>query len=357
MADALPIPERVLLIRPSALGDVIRTAPALTSLRAAWPRARIDWLVNDTLVAAAKHHPAVSNVVPFPRRSVARGLRRLDTRPARALAATLRAGRYDLAIDLQGLLRSGVLSLATGARTRVGYADAREMGCLGYTRHVHVTPGLHHIDRDLALLRTIGVSPVPDLRVYAGPSDAAEIDAHPRLAGARFAVLSPAARGLGRCWPVERFAALARSLLSHAPDLGLDTVAVVGLPDERDYCAPVTALAATDGRVVDLVGATSIGGLIALVERAALVVCNDSAAMHLAVALGRPLVALFGPTEVERAGPYGRPGDVITRRRADERVRHRDIAPSRALMERIGLGEVVEACTLRLSRSSARTPA
>jgi ADP-heptose:LPS heptosyltransferase len=145
---------------------------------------------------------------------------------------------------------------------------------------------------------------------------------------------------------MERYAALVRYLLEHRSRLGLDAVVVVGLASEREMCAPL--LSTGFEGLVDRVGKTGVSGLMALIERASLVVCNDSAAMHMAVAFGRALVALFGPTDVSHAGPYGRDEDVISHKRAGEHVRHRDVTRASEFMTRISAVEVIAACELRL---------
>ncbi len=349
MSGAHAAPERILIIRPSSLGDVVRTVPALASLRRAYPGARIDWVVGEAFVDAVRHHPALTGIVPFPRRAIGEHLRRLRLGPVRAWLRTLREPGYDLALDLQGLLRSGVMCRATQAARRVGFADARELGWVGYNQRVRVPAGTHHVDRYLLLLREIGVEPVADMRLYSAEVDREAVRRDARLAG-RYVVISPTTRGAGRAWPIERYAALVEAILSRSHELGVERVVVVGLGSERGACAPVLSIAARDGRVVSLLGETGISRLMAVLERAALVVCNDSASMHIAAAFGRPLVALLGPTRAETSGPYGRAGDVLSGLRDGERVRHRDVARASEVMRRIGVDEVLAACVDRLSR-------
>jgi ADP-heptose:LPS heptosyltransferase len=346
----LETPSRILIIRPSALGDVVRTVPALVSLRRAFPDARISWLVADQFAPAIANHPDLSAVVPFPRRQIGTWLRQgafgelVDW-----VQKTLRDPSYDLVIDFQGLFRSGFLTLATWASTRIGLADARELGWLGYTRRVNVVGGFraHHVERVRALVEAAGATWVENLRLYPNRAEEQLWATDPDLGGRRYVLLAPTTRGLGRMWPTERYAAVASQLLSRRRDLGIDAVAVVGLESERKLCGPLLAV---DG-VVDRVGATGISGLMTLIEHAALVLCNDSAAMHMAVAFRRPLVALLGPTDIGHAGPYKRKADVITHRRRGERVRHRDVQRASELMRRIEVDEVMKACEERLAVS------
>ncbi|MGD9689919.1 MAG: glycosyltransferase family 9 protein [Phycisphaerales bacterium] len=259
-----------------------------------------------------------------------------------ALLGRLRSARYDVVLDCQGLLRSGLLTLATGAPMRIGHADAREGAPAAYTHAVDPAGAVHTVDRMLTLLSPLGVEVVRDMRLYAPPADLAAVDADARPgAGAegrawRTALFAPTSRWVGKRWPAERFADLARRLLAR----GFDRIAVVGTSDERDQCAPLAALAASEPRVIDLIGATSVGRLMALVARSALVVANDSAALHMAVGFDRPIVALYGPTDVSLVGPYGRGADVVQHLRPGEALAHKDEGAGRAMMERISVDEV-----------------
>lgn len=363
MTDTPPSPQRILLIRPSSLGDVVRTAPAAASLRHAYPDARIDWVVAEAFIPAVKHHPAINRIIPFPRAAIGNHLRRLQLKPIREWLATLAdsgdGSPYDLAIDLQGLLRSGLMARATHAPRKVGFADAREGGWIFYNERITVDKALSHIDRDVELLRAIAVPPSsddqgrsPDLRLFPG-DEARDFARHDeRLKGNRFVVLAPTTRGSGRAWPMDRYAELARRLLTTPPSRDLHLV-LVGAASERLACAPLLHAVKHDKRVVDLVGATDIPKWMAVLERADLVVCNDSAAMHVAAAFHRPLVALMGPTHPERSGPYRRPHDAISKLKPYEHVRHRDAARAADIMRRITVDEVVQACAERLDHQGA----
>ncbi len=302
-----PAPERILIVRPSALGDVCRSVPVLASLRRAYPAARIDWLVNDAFREAIAAHPMLDGVVDFPRKRLGRELRTLRFAGPLAFARELRAPRYDLVIDAQGLLRSTLCARLTGARTRVGERGAPEGASLLYTRRARVTRKMHAVDRMLELVRTIGVEPVRDLRLYTTPGDRAWLEGVPALAGRRYVVLAPTSVWPAKRWPIDRFAGLAQRLLDRGD---AEAIAVVGGPREREQCGPLVELAERDGRVADLVGTTTVGRLMAVIEGASLVVANDSAALHMAVGFRRPYVAIFGPTSIDRVGPaaHAEPG-------------------------------------------------
>ena len=350
-----PPPRSILLIRPSALGDVCRTVPLIASLRRAFPAARLDWLVHEAFVPAVARHPAVSNIIPFPRSALSgwgspfpppSALRRLIS-----LARTLAEPRYDTVIDAQGLLRSGVCARLTRAPRRLGPADARELAWLFYTDRVPPPAGPnaspHTVDRMLALLAPLGIAPLRDLTLYPDPAELAAIDQHPRLAHRRFAVFAPTSRWPGKQWPADRFAALARRAL----DANLfDAIAIVGSAAERPQITPLLALAAADPRVVDLVGRTTVTGLLAVIARSAFVLANDSAALHMAVGLHKPLLALFGPTDPRKVGPYARDADVLQHLHPADRFDHKHAARGRAMMERITVDEAWSNLVTRASR-------
>jgi len=302
-------------------------------------------LVQEGFEPAVANHPALSGVVTFPKKAIREASRRLDPRPLRAFLRLLRAKKYDEVWDLQGLARSGLFSWATGAPRRVGFANARELGWLGYTQRHRVSSEVHTVDRMLALLEAAGVAGGVDMRLHTSPSDRAwlaGVIASGRLTPP-YAVLAPTSRWPAKQWPAERFAELAKHLRARGVN-----VAVVGASGEQTQIGPVLSLAELDTGVTSFVGATHVGQLMALIEQAALVVANDSAALHMAVGFDRPLVALYGPTRVHRVGPYGREKDVIQHASPNEISSHKDASQVR-LMERITLEEVRRAVEQRLA--------
>lgn len=350
--ETLTTVDSILLIRPSALGDVCRSVPVLASLRAAHPGARIDWLVQDTFADAVAAHPALTSVIPFERAALGRDLATGEPGSTIDLVRRLRAARYDLVIDAQGLFRSGLLALATGSPRRIGYTNAQELGWLGYNERHHVPRESHAVDRMLALLARAGIPPITDMRLHTLPTwkQWAEITlglARGTDAGRGVAVLAPTSRWPGKRWPAARFAELARALL----DMGFDRVAVVGAKSERTQCGPLLELASRDERVLDLIGKTSVGELMAVIELASIVVANDSAAIHMAVGFDRPMVALYGPTSIARVGPYRRERDVIQHVEPGETLDHKDEHAGIAMMARISVDEVVARISAAMNRA------
>lgn len=341
----IPPANCILVIRPSAMGDVARSVPVLASLRAAYPKARIDWLVRDAFAPLLRHHPALSNVVPFPKDEIRKWLLRLQWSRVNAYARTLREPRYDIVIDCQGLARSAILARVTGAPVRVGYDDARELGWLPLTHRVRTPSGTHTVDKTLALLECLGIPARADReagRLYTGPADQHWLTRE-AYSDRRYAVLAPTSAWPSKQWPADRFAAVAKWLAERSIP-----AVVVGAPHERDQCAPLLDLAKRNPLVIDRVGSTSVGQLMALIEKSSLVVANDSGSLHIAVALDRPLIALFGPTDTTLVGPYKRDSDVIQHVKAGDQFYCKDDR-SADMMPRITVEEVIERASAILS--------
>jgi lipopolysaccharide heptosyltransferase I len=331
------------MIRPSALGDVCRSVPVLVSLRRAYPSTAIDWVVQDTFVDAVQSHPELRDVIAFPRRLFSKQVSRGTLGPALRWLGALARREYDLVVDCQGLLRSGIMSRATRARRRIADRNAREMSWLAATERYRIDPTLHTVDRMLSLIEHAGIEPVRDMTLHTPHDDRERIASDPQLAGKRFAVIAPTSRWDAKRWPIDRFAQVA-----HAVSATLDAVVIVGSPSEREQCQVLTAMARTNIAIIDRVGATSVGSLMAIIEAAQIVIANDSAALHMAVGFGRPIVALYGPTRVDLVGPYQREADVIQHTLPGDRFEHKEDT-LRTMMERIEVGEVLEAIDDRLS--------
>jgi lipopolysaccharide heptosyltransferase I len=324
--------RKILLIKLSALGDVVHTIPVLNKLRRRYPAARLDWLVTPGIAELLAHNPAISNVIEFARDDRSAPWRLTPYVSAARLVATLRAAEYDLVLDLQGQLRSAVFAFASGAPVRIGFdkprADvwqtlqrkipdqarkhawqgAREASWLAYTDHIALpTLDVHPVERYLGVGPMLGLDDGAADFAFPIPQEAhARIEAlfdYYSIATAKLLVMAPGTVWETKEWRRDGFAEVARHFLQKG-----FAVTLIGSDRERALCDAVGKLAPG---AVNLAGETTLSELAALISRAAICVSNDSGPMHLAVALGRPVVSVFGPTDPVWAGPYRRDGAVL----------------------------------------------
>ncbi|HML08329.1 MAG TPA: glycosyltransferase family 9 protein [Xanthobacteraceae bacterium] len=324
--------RKILLIKLSAVGDVAHTIPVLNKLRRRYPTARLDWLATPAIAELLQHNPAISNVVEFVRHEWSTPWRLAPIAGYARLAARLRAVGYDLVVDMHGQFRTALLTLATGAPVRIGFdrpraevwdasprkfpaharkhawQGAREGSWLAYTHHIPVpTLDLHAVDRYLNLGPILGLDqdaadfsfPIPrtaDIRIDA------LLDYY-GIAKAKLMVMAPGTIWETKRWQSEGFAEVAR----HFSQKGF-AVTLIGSERERAVCAEVASLAPG---TVNLAGETTLSELAALLRHSTICVSNDSGAMHLAVALDRPVVSIFGPTDAIWVGPYRRADAVL----------------------------------------------
>ena len=340
---------RILLIRPSALGDVLRTVPLAASIRAAYPNCVLDWVVQKGFEDAIRAHPAVNDVIAFPRRELRHWWRSPATaRQTWRFFRGLRRG-YDLAIDAQGLGRSGLMLLASGATRRIGFSKAREFGWVGANVRLPIDPGSNAVDRMLALIEKSGIPVVKDMSLHA-PADADQAwqTLKCRLdIGDNYVVLAPTSRWDSKAWPEDNWADLARHLLGR----GLDRVVLLGAPNEREVLERIVK--ASPAGVESLAGEATVGMSMAAVRDGRLLVANDSAMLHAAVGFNVPMVGLFGPTDPEESGPYGHVRDTLRSAEAVASGAHyRDRGLGDRLMRGITVEEVCEAADERLGRTA-----
>jgi len=299
-AEAPPAPRRVLIVKPSALGDVITALPVLRGLRRSFPEAEVTWLVNTAYAPLLAEDPDLHATIAFDRRGLGRWWRSpTAARELASLKRRLREGRFDWAIDLQGLFRSGWLARKSGAPVRAGFSDARELAPHFYTHRIRATAE-HTVDRNIELARALGVDARgQDLRLHVpagGRQTAAERLSALALAEGQYAVLAPAARWRTKMYPVRRWRQLVGELIKRMP------VLLLGARGEEAICEAVAA--GLGPGVHNLCGQTGLPETTALAAGAAAVVCNDSGIMNIASAVGRPPVVVIGPTRSGHTGPY-----------------------------------------------------
>jgi lipopolysaccharide heptosyltransferase I len=294
-------PDRILLIKPSAIGDVVHALPILNLLRKRWPGSHISWLVTPGCAGLLDGHPQLDEVILFERHRYAKLWRDPElVMELLALTRELRRRRFDLAIDLQGLFRSGWLTYQSRAPIRIGFSNSREFAWLGYTHQVSVdTIDTHAVERYLAVTDLLGCGREVEF-VFATTDADREVANYLTRGIDRYALLFPGTNWPTKRWPVAHFAAMVEPLQKR---FGLRSI-VGGSSGEAQLASQIRG-------AVNLAGKTNLRQLTALIERADLVISNDSGPMHIAAALGKPLVALFGPTNPTRTGPYQREDSVV----------------------------------------------
>jgi heptosyltransferase-1 len=294
-------PERILIIKPSAIGDIVHALPVLNLIRRRWPSAHITWLVTPACAALIEGHPQIDQVMSFDRHGLGSAWRS----PKAALKlfglnGDFRRRRFDLVVDLQGLFRSGWFLSQTRAPLRVGFANAREFGWLFYTHRILSSWEDHAVERYLCIAEALGLGKSPiEFHFAVNDDDRAQI-ASKLPDPAPYAVLLPGANWETKRWPAERFSALVQPI---AERFGLRSL-VAGGPGD-------SVLAAQISGAQDLTGKTNLRQLVALLEGAKLVIAADTGPMHIAAALGKPLVTMYGPTDPIRTGPFGRMDTVL----------------------------------------------
>lgn len=304
--------QHILLIKPSSPGDIIHALPVLHGLRRRYPHARIAWLIATPFADLVSADPALDDVVPFDRQRYGRLARNVViTAEFVRFVRSLRKNRFDLVIDLQGLFRSGFLAWAGGASVRIGFAEARELAPMFYTHRLpRPDADMHAADRNYRVARWLGFDDAPmDFRIHLTHDDRTAATMLCREAGVEadstYVVLVPGTRWETKLWPADRFGRVAATIFDAC---GMRSLLVGG---RSDLSLGRRAADASRGAAHNLCGRTSLRELAALIESAAVVVTGDSTPMHMAAAFDRPLVALFGPTNPARTGPYGRCGDVV----------------------------------------------
>ena len=297
-------PRSVLVLQTAFAGDVVLTLPLMQLLRERFPEAEITAVTIPGAIELVAGHPAVTRALPYDKRGSDRGIRGLLR-----MAARLRAVGCDAALIPHRSLRSALLAYAARIPVRIGFDTSA--GRFLFTELVRYVPSDHEIARNLALAGPLGLDAggmvLP--RLYPSPADLRSVDAFVRErcggAGRARIAVAPGSVWATKRWPEEEFAALIRLLVER--DF---TVVLVGGAGDRGLCARLAG-AAGNGAVADAAGRFSLTGSAALIGRCRALVSNDSAPVHLAVAMGVPVVAVFGPT-VPRFGfaPAG-PRDVV----------------------------------------------
>lgn len=333
---------RALLVRLSAIGDVVHTLPALAALHAhGW---EAGWLAEPLARPLLEGNPMLARTFAAP------AARAFSLGAAGRTLRAVRAEKFDAALDLQGLWKSALWARSSGARRVIGYARPwRREGAstlLVGERVAGAPEAVHVIDKNLALLRALGIEAV-GTRVFPLPvalDEAARVDARlAELGLGPFILLNPGGGWGSKLWPAEKFGALAAMLREH----GLPSLVTWG-PGEDGLADRVVA---ASGGAARRCFATTLLEYVALARRARLVVAADTGPMHLAAAVGTPVVALFGPTDPARNGPFAAADEVVRRAPGCAPCHRRQCPRHEGVMDGIEAGVVAAAALRRLGRS------
>lgn len=349
--------ERLLIVRLSAMGDVIHTLPAARALREAFPRAQIGWLIEERWAELLCAPGNPRRGPRSPQRPLADWVHAVDLRGWRKsffAISTLehlarawndvRSVRYDVAVDLQGAIRSAVLARWSGARVIYGAAEPRESpASLLYTRRV-IARGAHVIEQNLSVASAIAGrhSKASSVELPYSPEAERRMDRRLSETGiGEFAILNPGAGWGAKRWPVARYGRVAKELAAQ----GVRSILNYG-PGEEELARESEA--ESEGAAIAM--QCSISELIGLTRRARLFIGGDTGPMHLAAALQVPVVAIFGPTDPARNGPFAT-RSIVLRNPASPTTHARRAEPDEGMLE-IGVDSVVEAASALLAQGN-----
>jgi heptosyltransferase-1 len=318
--------KRILIVKPSSLGDVVHTLPIAHALKRCFPSCHVGWIVQENLRAILENDPAIDEIIPIsiPSTSDPQAPRGTFFNAAKETVRTLarlrkrfRSRPYDLVLDLHASFRSGLLEMTNPGGFRIGFADARELNT-SFQHHRLVTDPdkPHAVDTNLAFSAYLDCPATEqDFRVVTGPAGQEQARMFLEQAGIgesdRLVYANPAARWETKFWTVEAWAELADLFISR----GIARVVFGGGPADAAYIGAIAQ--AMNEKAAIAAGVLNLGESIALLERADVYVGVDSGPMHVAAFTGTPVIALFGPTDPAKVGPYGRGHRVIRREDLD----------------------------------------
>lgn len=309
----------ILIVKLSAIGDIVHTLPALNSLRRHFPRAHITWLVEAGAAGLLAGHPALDRLLVSRRKQWAQGLKthrwREQLEQIRQFLKDLRDTRYDMIFDFQAAIKGAMLIALARGRRKIGFGAGmshQEHSYLVLNEKIPmISMETHALERGLTLLEAVGIpTEKVEYRLPIGPQARRTVslwlDRHNNEPGRPAVAINPMAKWETKLWPADRFAGLADRIID---DHGA-AVFFTGGPADSDIIENI--IQDMHHSAVNLAGKTSLIELAAVYERMACIVTTDTGPMHIAAAVGKPVVALFGPTAEWRTGPYGAGHRIVT---------------------------------------------
>lgn len=327
--------KKILIIKPSSLGDIVHSLPVLDVLFRCFPGSEIHWLVAKGFEGILEGHPMIAKLWIVHKDEWKKISRvRATVRELRKLFSDLKKEGFDYVIDLQGLFRSGIIAKATGAAVCIGFEEAREGSTIFYTHVVQGGRDVHAVDRYLKMPAFLGC----DARKVRFPFPALKTIPSLPVSG-DYAVMCPGARKPVNRWPASRFGELASKL-------PLKTMVIGG---KADRLLADEVVSVSKGKAVSIAGKTDLKELIGIIKGAQFMVSNDSGPMHIAAALGVPVFAIFGPANPLRTGPYGS-GHTVFRKEIECSPCYRRACKAPLCLDMIKVSEIAEAIDVFLKR-------
>ncbi len=341
--------RNIFIVKPSALGDIARAVPVLTALREKYPKSKISWLIRPEFADLVRYNPALDEIVLFDKKQF-KGIKRSTVKWIRKYSEMLRGKKFDLVLDMQGLLRSGLIASKTKAPTRIGYKRAREFAWLFYNHKVD-TPEINHSNDDCWQVgKAAGIADsLPgfglgvDRRSYGTAKEilqAAEIDYQED-----FLVVLPGGTADVKIWSPEKYGELINIAYEK---LGVRSV-VIGAGKNETRLAEIICQTAGEKAVVNLINKTSLSEMTAIISYSRLAIGNDSGPLHITAAIPRPVIGIYGPTNPAAVGPVCQLDNVIEAGRDIARV-GRYSNKSEHNIENISVHEVFAKLTEILNR-------
>lgn len=296
--------KKILIIKPSSLGDVIHAMAFLDAVKAIYPESYISWVISKNLKAILEGHHLIDELVIFDKDRWQRTENLAHTvKEVPQFIKELKKLYFDMVIDLQGLLRSGLITYFARSPVKIGLDNAREGSRYFYHKKIKTDGRVHAVDRYLAAARYLAEQENISEHIINRPvqfplpvdSEAAQRIKQIVPEQKKYVLAAPSARWDTKTWPPSFFGAV----MSQIP---LECV-IVGSASDKETAQEVVN--STHRNVINLTGMTNLKELVALIKRAKVLVCNDSGPMHIAAALGTPVAAFFGATSPEKTGPYG----------------------------------------------------
>ncbi len=331
--------KNILIVKLSAIGDVIHALPVAHALKQQYPQARITWVVEKPAYDLLTNNPDIDEIILFekPKFKSFSGL--LTNAPE--LSRQLKSRKFDVVLDLQGLFKSAAIAWLSGAVEQYGYCNMRELSQVVSTPICGEHQNGHIVERYLDVARALGCKVEQGrFSIMIAEQEAAAAQQSMKKAGmtdnTRFVALAPGTNWPTKCWPTRSYGELADKLSAD----GLTPV-IIGGPGDRKLADEI--IAALEGPIIDLIGQTTLKQLAFVIKNAVAFVGGDTGPMHLAVAVGTPVVTMFGPTDPVRNGPYSGENIVLTADVECCGCWQRKCNKNNECMSNITVGQVLEA--------------